>query len=204
MGFLSEGRHTGLTVSLGDPSGPHPEKTGELVGLRQCWAKSSTSLNETPMWRTSAYTVRLASPNTRSHTPGYGRQYCKQSPNQPCHRPMRDPSPGGTASVSCRYAAASCVSPAPVHQSEGTIISLSHLWEAWKLSLLGQILKWASWVLTNLSGPVPSHGPQGVFTACVSPWNRKSLLLLNGYPPFPKSSYKRTQKTPGTCCRQNI
>lgn len=100
MGFLSEGRHTGLTVSLGDPSGPHPEKTGELVGLRQCWAESGTSLNETPMWRTSADTVRLASPNTRSHTPGYGRQYCKQSPNQPCHRPMRDPSPGGTASVS--------------------------------------------------------------------------------------------------------
>lgn len=36
MGFLSEGRHTGLTVSLGDPSGPHPEGTGELVGLEQC------------------------------------------------------------------------------------------------------------------------------------------------------------------------
>ena len=40
-------------------------------------------------------------------------------------------------------------------------------------------------MLTNLSGPVPSHGPQGVFTACVSlePQVPSSIEWL---PSFPK------------------
>lgn len=129
MGFLSEGRHTGLTVSLGDPSGPHPERTGELVGLRRCWTESGNSLNEIPTWRTSSSTMRRASLLTLSLIPQATegsvvnkapppKKKTKQSPNQPCHRPTRDPlpllaSPGGTASVSCHYtAASSCFSSA--------------------------------------------------------------------------------------------